>query len=233
MPPGLERQVLGLADFKVAIHIGIEQSRHAATEPAGFVTEAIVVPDLVHRLRRVVGVFLVVDIVVELTAAQHRTEVVVPELQLAKQAQAVVDQRAALEVARAVVVVRVVEVLTGLFGGTHGCGVVDRQRRIQGGVFPQFEGRRSAGRRTDEGNGRCQQAATIDRAPRTARNQVSGEHAPLLLVVCGCRRSMKKTAPLHIVRLVSGVRFMPERCWPPPRAVRSSPPCSTDSMARR
>ncbi|MNL42939.1 hypothetical protein D3C87_1654280 [compost metagenome] len=140
-------------------------------------------PDLVHRLRRVVGVFLVVDIVVELTAAQHRTEVVVPELQLAKQAQAVVDQRAALEVARAVVVVRVVEVLTGLFGGTHGCGVVDRQRRIQGGVFPQFDSGCGAGCGTGDGDRRGQQAAAPDQVPRMVRDSVSRKHAPLLLLL--------------------------------------------------
>ena len=51
MPPGLERQVLCLAHFKVAIHIGIQQARGAAAAPSGFITEAIVVPQLVHCIR--------------------------------------------------------------------------------------------------------------------------------------------------------------------------------------
>ena len=92
MPPGLERQVLVIIDGKVAIHISIQQPRLAAAEFACVPAEVVVAPGLVHRVRRVVVVALMVDLVIEMTGAHHRTEVVVLEHQFAEYADPIVDQ---------------------------------------------------------------------------------------------------------------------------------------------
>ena len=69
----------------------------------------------------------------------------------AEQADAVGDQRAAIEVARAVIVVEALQILLGLLAGPYRGGVVDRQGGIDCGPFADLEG--WAGHRSAAGNG--------------------------------------------------------------------------------
>ena len=178
MPPGLERQILVVIDREVAIHVGIQQARLAAAELAGITDEFVITPGFVNRIGRVVGVALMVDLIVEMAAAQYRTEVFMLEHQFAKHTDPVVDQRAALEVARGVVVIKVVEVFAVGFDGSHRGGVIDRQGGVQGGVITEFQRRQSHCKGAQPAQKTGPQH-TADRLDACVRRQ----HAMLLFIV--------------------------------------------------
>ncbi|MNY15691.1 hypothetical protein D3C86_1489170 [compost metagenome] len=143
MAPRLDVEHRIVVETPAAEHVGIEELAAATAVVLGVAGELVVGTGLVHRRRRVVVVGLVIDVIVERTAAQYRTVVVLANDHFGQGADAVGDQAALVEVAVAVVHVdgqRAVDQGLVLILHAHAHAVAGGERPVEGGAVVELDG---------------------------------------------------------------------------------------------
>ncbi|MNE04352.1 hypothetical protein D3C80_968790 [compost metagenome] len=153
--PRLDVEHRIVVETPAAEHVGIEELAAATAVVLGVAGELVVGTGLVHRRRRVVVVGLVIDVIVERTAAQYRTVVVLANDHFGQGADAVGDQAALVEVAVAVIAVEGQQ-LAVLIGQAHTDAVAGGQGPVDGGAVLEFDGFARPGRGANQCDGNRQ-----------------------------------------------------------------------------